>query len=338
MDGTGNLYIADYRNHRIRKVDASGNISTVAGTGTPGFGGDGGAASAAMLNGPAGVAVDGAGNLYIADYRGHRIRKVDASGNISTIAGTGMQGFGGDGGLATAATLSLPGDLAVASDGNVYIADTANHRVRRVDASTGIISSIAGSGSIGSAGGGGGAATAARLNNPFGVALDDAGNLYIADRNNHRVHKVDASTGDISTVAGTGTAAYGGDGGAATSATLFVPRKVAVDGSGNLYIADTSNHRIRRVDAATGIISTVAGTGHGRLRRRWRRRHRGRRQLAHRGCGGWQRQPLHRGHRQPPHPQGGRCDGRTSPRSPARGAPPTAAMAAPPPRPPSTGP
>ena len=254
LDAAGNLYIADVNNNRIRKVDSSGNISTVAGGGSSL--GDGGAATAAQLGAPRSVALDGAGNLYIADWFDHRIRKVDSSGNISTVAGTGTQGFSGDGAAATAAQLDSPWDVAVDGSGNLYIADRNNNRIRKVD-SSGNISTVAGSGTGGFSGDGA-AATAARLQNPQGVALDGAGNLYIADAGNNRIRKVDSS-GNISTVAGTGTGGFGGDSGAATAAQLSEPSGgVALDGAGNLYIADTSNHRIRKVDS-DGNITTVAG-------------------------------------------------------------------------------
>ena len=257
VDGSGNLYIADRLNQRIRKVDSTGNISTVAGTGTAGFSGDGAAATAAQLRNPRGVAVDGSGNLYIADGSNQRIRKVDSSGNISTVAGTGTAGFSGDGAAATAAQLNSPEDVMLDGSGNLYIADTLNHRIRKVD-SSGNISTVAGTGTAGFSGDGA-AATAAQLSNPQGVAVDGSGNLYIGDRGNHRIRKVDSS-GNISTVAGTGTAGFSGDGAAATAAQLRNPSGVAVDGSGNLYITDRLNHRIRKVDSA-GNISTVAGTG-----------------------------------------------------------------------------
>ena len=256
-DGSGNLYIADTNNHRIRKVDSSGVITTVAGSGTAGFGGDSGAAVSAQLRGPRGMALDGSGNLYIADMSNHRIRKVDSSGVITTVAGSGTAGFSGDGAAAVAAQLNNPRGVALDGSGNLYIADTSNHRIRKVD-SSGDISTVAGDGTLGSSGDGA-AAVAARLNQPRGMALDGSGNLYIADRSNNRIRKVDSS-GDISTVAGTGTFGSSGDGAAAVAAQLKWPEDVALDGSGNLYIADRFNYRIRKVDSS-GDISTVAGSG-----------------------------------------------------------------------------
>ncbi|MDP9442396.1 MAG: right-handed parallel beta-helix repeat-containing protein [Actinomycetota bacterium] len=231
-------------------------IVTATGGGSEGLG-DGGAATSAQLKNPRGVAVDGAGNLYIADRSDNRVRRVDASGAITTVAGTGVFGYSGDAGPATHARLSFPHGVAVDGSGNVYIADTGNDRVRKVDAS-GTITTVAGTGGDGYSGDGG-PATAAELSSPYGVAVDSAGNLYIADTINHRIRKVDAS-GTITTVAGTGDHGYSGDGGPATQAQLRLPRGVAVDNSRNLYIADTLNSRVRKVDAS-GTITTVAGTG-----------------------------------------------------------------------------
>ncbi|MDM8556471.1 hypothetical protein QUF75_17235 [Desulfococcaceae bacterium HSG7] len=256
-DAFGNLFIADRDNHRIRKVDTSGNISTVAGNGAAGYSGDGGAATAAQLNMPSGVYADASGNLFIAERLNHRIRKVDTSGNISTVAGNGTWGDSGDGGAATAAQLNRPVGVYADVSGNLFIADMSNNRIRKVDTS-GDISTVAGSGTAGYSGDGG-AATAAQLNYPSGVYADAFGNLFIADANNYRIRKVDTS-GDISTVAGNGTAGYLGDGGAATTKALNVPRGVYADASGNLFIADTFNNRIRKVDTS-GNISTVAGNG-----------------------------------------------------------------------------
>ena len=242
VDGSGNLFIADTRNHRIRKVGADGTITTVAGTGTDGFGGDSGPASAAQLNRPAGVAVDGSGNLFIADTNNHRIRKVDAEGTITTVAGTRGQGFSGDSGPATAAQLNGPHGVAVDGSGNLFIADTNNHRIRKVNAG-GMITTVAGTGTA-IFSGDGRPATAAQLNGPHGVAVDGSGNLFIADTSNHRIRKVDTRR-TITTVAGTGTAGFSGDSGPASDAQLNGPHGVAVDGFGNLFIADTNNHRIR---------------------------------------------------------------------------------------------
>ena len=257
VDGAGNLYIADSGNQRIRKVDSTGTITTVAGTGEHGFGGDGGPASQAQISSPTGVAVDGAGNLYIADAGNHRVRRVDSTGTITTVAGTGEHGFGGDGGPASQAQISSPTGVAVDGAGNLYIADAGNHRVRRVD-STGTITTVAGTGEAGF-GGDGAPATQAGIDRLTGVAVDGAGNLYIADWNSNRVRKVD-STGTITTIAGTGERGFGGDGGPASQAQISSPTGVAVDGAGNLYIADWDNGRIRRVDSA-GTITTIAGTG-----------------------------------------------------------------------------
>ena len=260
VDGSGNIYIADKWNRRIRKITAStGVISTVAGNGTSSYSGDGGQATAAGLPFPEGVAVDGSGNLYIADRYSNRIRKITAStGVISTVAGNGTAGYSGDGGQATAASINGPKGVAVDSSENLYIVDTNNHRIRKVTASTGVISTVAGNGNYLYLGDGG-QATAAGLHNPVGVAVDGSGNLYIADTSNNRIRKVAVSTGVISTVAGNGGGYYSGDGGQATAATLRLPSGVFVDGSGDIYLADTDNSRIRKVTASTGVISTVAG-------------------------------------------------------------------------------
>ncbi len=257
VDAAGNLYIADTVNHRVRKVSTSGTITTVAGNGTQGFSGDGGSATNASLYGPAGVAVDTAGNLYIADTSNNRVRKVSTSGTITTVAGDGTQGFSGDGGSATNASLDNPYGVAVDTAGNLYIADSYNHRVRKVSTS-GTITTVAGDGS-GDFGGDGGPATNASLSSPYGVAVDTAGNLYIADSGNDRVRKVSTS-GTITTVAGNGTQGFSGDGGPATNASLHTPAGVAVDTAGNLYIADSYNHRVRKV-STSGTITTVAGDG-----------------------------------------------------------------------------
>jgi sugar lactone lactonase YvrE len=243
VDSAGNLYIADERNQRIRKVDASGIITTVAGNGTAGYNGDNIAATRAELNYPAGVAVDSAGNLYIADERNQRIRKVDANGTITTVAGNGTAGYNGDNVGATSAELNYPAGVAVDSAGKLYIADFANRRIRKVDAS-GTITTVAGNGTAGY-NGDDIAATRAEVD-PAAVAVDSEGNLYIGDYRNQRIRKVDAS-GTITTVAGNGTAGYNGDNIAATNAELNYPTGLVVGSAGDFYIADYNNQRVRKV-------------------------------------------------------------------------------------------
>ena len=262
VDADDNLYIADNENGRIRRIDRSGTITTIAGIGDGDFSGDGGPAIGARLDSPTGVAVDSGGNLYIADTENHRIRRVDRSGAISTVAGTGVGGYGGDGGPATEAQLREPSGLALDSSGTVYIADTWNNRVRMID-SSGVISTVAGNEKPSSRGDRGdhGPAIQAPLEQPVNVAVDSAGNLFIVESGTYRVRRVDTS-GTISTVAGNGKRAYSGDGGPATESALGAPQGVVADSSGNIYIADSANHRVRRVDPA-GTISTVAGTGVG---------------------------------------------------------------------------
>jgi len=261
VDSSGTVYIADRDNQRVRQVE-SGIIDTIAGTGQRGFSGDGGLAVDAQFGapvGPVGIARDNAGNLYVADADANRIRRIALDGTITTVAGNGSAGFSGDGGLATSAALNSPTDVVWdPSVDALYIADRKNHRIRRVD-SGGTITTIAGTGIAGYAGDGG-AATAARLNEPAGLALDQTGNLYIADQKNHCVRRLNAVDGTIETIAGTGTAGYSGDGGLATAAQLDDPTGVAVDSTGRVYIADRDNHRLRMVDG-TGTIVTVAGDG-----------------------------------------------------------------------------
>ncbi|BFH60104.1 NHL domain-containing protein [Paenibacillus azoreducens] len=257
IDSIGNLYISDYSNDCIRKVDISGKISTVAGGKGNGYSGDGGPATSAKLSYPDGVAVDSSGNLYIADKGNHRIRKVDTMGTISTVAGTGVRGYSGDEGNAASAQLGSPAGVAVDWVGNLYISDTFNHRVRKVD-TTGKISTIAGTDGPGYWGDGV-PATSAILNQPIGIAVDHGGNVYIADRSNSRIRKVDTS-GNISTIAGTGRYNYSGDGGPATSADLNCPYGMAIDRSGNLYIADVLNNRIRKLSLSAQTVVAFAGS------------------------------------------------------------------------------
>ncbi len=298
VDGGGNVYIADQNNARIRKVISSGTISSVAGNGTNSYGGDGALAPDAQLNVPSAIARDAAGNLFIADTGNHRIRRVTVDGRISTYAGNGTAGFGGDGAAASAAQLNNPSGLVMDGDGNLYVSDSGNHRVRRITPG-GTISSVAGTGTAGNAGDGGAASSAqlsypiglaidtagnlyvadsgnnrvrrfapggsmatmptGSLNSPQGVAVDLAGNLYAADLYNHRIQKLDAK-GAISTVAGDGTSGDSGDGGPAINAQLRFPFGVTVTKAGELLIADTSNHAVRLV-SLDGTITTVVGTG-----------------------------------------------------------------------------
>jgi uncharacterized protein (TIGR03437 family) len=320
LDAQGDAYFADPLNNMVFELTAQGIFKIVAGNGTGGFSGDGGAATAASLNDPQGVAVDASGDLYIADKANYRVRKVSASGVISTFAGNGIEAFAGDGGPATSASLSTPTGVAVDASGNLYIADENNLRVRKVSVA-GVITTYAGSGQIASASsvsvGDGGPATSAALGFLVGVAVDASGNLYISDQGANRIREVSAATGLITTVAGgvrtgglplssailgepagvavdasgnlyiadvvysviwevsprgiesgvagTGKAGLFADGGPATSAILASPGGVAVDSSGNVFIADSGNRRIRKVSAASGLISTMAGNGNYRL-------------------------------------------------------------------------
>ena len=259
FDSAGNLFIADETNNRIRKVTAAGTISTVAGNGTAGFSGDGGPAAAAELFEPEGVAVDSAGNLYIADSINNRIRKVTAAGTISTVAGNGTQGFSGDGGRAVLAELNQPSGIAVDSAGNLFIADLVNGVIREVTAA-GTISTVAGNGMC-CFDGDGGLATSAELFEPWDVAVDAAGNLFIVDSGNYRIRRV-TPAGMIGTVAGNGTPGFSGDGGPATSAELRGPQYVALDGTGNVFFSDTNNERIGKLTPASPQPSLTVSKTH----------------------------------------------------------------------------
>jgi sugar lactone lactonase YvrE len=252
IDSAGNVYIADTRNSRIRVVNAAGIISTFAGNGTAVYSGDGGLATNAGLIAPSSVAVDSSGNVYIADPQAAVIRKV-TSGFISTFAGIGTATFSGDGGPAASAGLNFPSAVAVDSSGNVYIADTLNQRIRKISA--GNITTIAGISNLGF-NGDNQSATLASLFAPQGVAVDAAGNVFIADTQNNRIRKVTA--GVITTVAGNGTPGYLGDHGAATTAELNLPKAVALDLNGNIYISDYNNNVVRRV--SNSVIVTAAGS------------------------------------------------------------------------------
>ena len=259
----GSLYIADADNHVIRRVDALTHvITTVAGSGVPGWTGDGTPATTARLQFPEDLAVAANGDIYVADTGNHAIRKVSfATGLITTVAGTGSPGSSGDGGPATSAKLKSPSGVSLAANGDVYIADTSNRKIRKLSAATGIITTFAGTGASGYSGDGG-VATAAKLKDPQGVEIALNGDVYIADTSNHAVRRVAAATGVITTVAGTGSSGYSGDGGAATAAELNSPESVTVTATGEIYVADTGNDAVRKF-AVGGAISTAAGTGVG---------------------------------------------------------------------------
>jgi len=271
VDFAGNLYIADTMNHVVRKVSTTGTITTIAGTGTAGFAGDGGPATAAMLNQPLGVSVDEVGGVYIADSLNHRIRRVSSNGTITTVAGSGVAGFSGDGGAATLAQFNGPAGVAVDPTGALVIADTGNNRARVVSL-FGVINTAAGVGNqavITDSG----VATSTFLSQPHGIAVDSNGALYVADSANNEIRKVTTS-GSISTIAGTGIPGSSGDAGTtgtggivsapdvpATLAQLNYPTDIALDKSGNLYIVDSGNNRVRRLTASTGVIGAFAGNG-----------------------------------------------------------------------------
>lgn len=260
VDGLGNVLIADQMNHRIRYVDMqTGLITTVAGTGVQSFNGDLTAMNT-NLNAPIGLAVDASGNWVLVDSGNQRLRRADTQTTlVSTLAGTGVGGFNNDGPIMTT-QLNGPAGVAVESTGTLLVADTLNHRVRRVDLQTGLVTTVAGTGTAGF-NGDNIQAVAANLNMPIGVAIDVSGNVFIADSLNQRVRRVDALTGTITTVAGTGIPGFNGDNQDATLAQLSFPFGVAVDVIGNVLIADSFNHRVRFVNVQTGEISTIIGTG-----------------------------------------------------------------------------
>ena len=253
-DGHGNLYIADNGNYVIRKIDATGTITTVAGNGTWGYSGDGGPAVSARLNGCVAMAFDRAGNMYIADGN-TRIRKVNTTGTISTVAGGSMWGYSGDGGAAVGAALAGPCGIAIDTLGNIYFSDQPNNVIRKVNTS-GIISTIAGT-NVGGFSGDFGAATDAKINTPAGVTIDNEGNVYFADQGNNRIRKINAS-GTISTIAGNGIYGYTGDDGFAANASMKAPSAVCMNSTGNMFITDRSNYAIREViNAATISIGAA---------------------------------------------------------------------------------
>lgn len=273
------MFLSDRDIGNVFKVDRRGRLTRFAGNGSglgtsltygeiQRFSGDGGPATSAELNEPSGLAVDRFGNLFISDKNNNRVRRVDSkTGIITTVAGSGVRGFGGDSGPATNAELNRPESVAVDAAGGLLIADTGNHRVRRVDVRTGVIATIAGNGNalgnsgliLGSMSGDGGPATSAELGGPTSVVLDNSGNLFVADLVDYRIRRVDSKTGIITTVAGTGEPGFSGDGGPATRAKLAGPTSVSIDSFGNLFVVEAGSCRVRRIDARTRIITRVAG-------------------------------------------------------------------------------
>ncbi len=256
-DAAGNIYLADQSNDVVRRVDTNGIITTFAGVGAPGFGGDTGPATLAKLNAPQGVCTAPSGVVYVTDAGNHRVREVATNGTMSTAAGNGSAVSSGDGGPAISAGLNLPVRCAVDSAGNLYIVDQGAHVIRMVIIATGVITTFAGVNNTAGFIGDGGPATAAQMNNPAAAAFDTSGNLYVTDQANQRIRKIDTN-GIITTVAGNGAAKFAGDLGDAKSASLNFPGEIAIDPLGNLFVADTSNQVIREV-TALGVISTVAG-------------------------------------------------------------------------------
>lgn len=261
VSSDGRLFISDIGSHRVLRLERSGRLTHIAGTGNGGFSGDEGTAVSARLNGPHDLLFDNSGNLLIADTLNHRIRRVDRSGIITTIAGNGKSAFAGDGGPATEASLNGPQGMALDNIGNLLIADTWNHRIRRVDRS-GIISTIAGT--VPGFGGDGGPASACQINLPMAVVASPDGSVFLSDAANSRIRRIDAD-GTIRTIIGFGPgqdlygAGFSGDGGPPEKARIFSATDLKLDSAGNLYISDSGNHRVRLV--RDGLITTIAGSG-----------------------------------------------------------------------------
>jgi hypothetical protein len=261
FDTQGNLYVAEATNHCVRRIDkGTGMIITVAGNGAVGYSGDGGAAIRATMNQPYALQIDTNGDIYIVDRLNAVIRRVEAAtGIITTVAGTGEPGYSGDGGAATRAQLREPNDCFLDGRGGLLIADVQDQRIRRLDLRTGVITTFAGTGDKARTGDGS-PATAASILGARAVCMDRQGNTYICEREGNGVRKVDAR-GIMSTFAGTGERGYSGDGGAALMATWGAPKALRCDRDDNLLVVDTENHAIRRIDVATGMVTTIAG-GH----------------------------------------------------------------------------
>jgi sugar lactone lactonase YvrE len=258
----GALYFCDLDNQRIRRLDLTTHrVTTIAGSGERGYRGDGGPAIAAALNMPHELRFDRRGDIYIAERDNHVIRKIDrATGIISTVAGTGVAGFSGDGGPGSKAQLRQPHSIVFDRDGTLLVCDIGNHRVRRLHLDTGVIDTYAGTGEA-AATPDGAAVRGTPLKGPRTMALAGNGDLYLALREGNAIYRIDAASQTLHHVAGTGESGYAGDGGAATAAKLGGPKGLAIADDGSLYVADTENHAIRRIDTRTGIIRTVLGTG-----------------------------------------------------------------------------
>jgi len=269
LDAAGSMYVADYLKHSIYKIDRLANVTTIAGTGEVGFSGDGALATAAKLGNPTSVAVDPDGTIYIADYGNARIRRIGTNGIITTFAGNGSAAFGGDNGPATSSSIYLPLDLAVDAAGNLLIVDYGHARIRKITKSTGIITTIAGTGRRGSTGDNG-PPLAADID-PAALFVAPDGSIYFADSSYRgsptapKVRKISADGTTVTTVAGSGTRGSAGDGGPALSAQFLSIDGIALDPAGNLYIAEFDASRIRKVAASTGIVTVYAGTGAGGL-------------------------------------------------------------------------
>lgn len=257
----GALWFCEYNGHRIRKVARDGTISTVAGNGEQGYAGDGGPALQASFNRPHELRFDAAGNVYIADMVNHAIRRIDATtGIITTFAGNRQKGYSGDGGPAAAAALSSPHSIQFGPDGDLYICDIGNHVIRRVDLRSGIIRTFAGTGKPGPTPDGAPIA-GTPLRGPRSIDFDRAGNLWLVTREGNQVFKFDLKAGTIHHIAGTGKAGFTGNGGPAREATLSGPKGIALDREGNAWLADTESHTVRMINARTGNLELIAGTG-----------------------------------------------------------------------------
>lgn len=261
LDRAGNVFFSDTTNHAVRRIDAkTGIITTVVGCGRKGYSGDGGPATEATLFEPYGVELDDQGNLYIVDRLNYCIRRVDTAGKISTLAGTGKSGYSGDGGPAAQAQLKEPNGIALDRRGKLYIADVQGQRIRVVDLAAGTIATFCGNGEKKHTGDDGPYGEAC-LQGSRAVAVGPDGSVYICEREGNSIRKVDFKTGKITRYAGAGGKGYSGDGASALAATFNGPKEIDVDAQGNVFVVDTENHAIRRIDGATGVITTVAGSG-----------------------------------------------------------------------------